>query len=624
MQLYSGSTVDFISDATRNTIASKLERSFFRHFRYEPPKSEVRSWQNSLRAMAGTLELGNFTDHGIAVEYQLPLSSKRLDCMITGTDVAEQPTAVIVELKQWEHAAPSTIEECVTTFVGGNERSVLHPSRQVGNYQRYLLDVNTAFSEDNIGLRACAYLHNLQSSNAIELRGERHHDLVAQWPIYTGDEVDGLVDYLQTNIGSGRGAPVLEHVLRGRFRPHKRLLDYTAQMIRREPTFVLLDEQQVVLNHVLTRVRARSLSSEQSVFLIHGGPGTGKSLIAVNLLAELSAQGQATFHATGSRAFTENLRKVVGTRAGAQFKYFNSFQRVDEQLDVLICDEAHRIREYSWNRFTKRVDRSDQLQVDELLSAAKVCVFLLDDLQVVRPGEIGSSELIRERAAARGISVTEHTLEAQFRCGGSDGFIQWVENTLGLRRTPFVLWDPTEQFDFEIVDTPEELEAMIRARNGAGSTARLSAGFCWPWSKPNKDGTLVDDVALDGWAMPWNAKPEAAQLAAGIPKSNYWASDPGGINQVGCIYTAQGFEYDFAGVIFGRDLVYRHGRGWVGQPDHSYDSVVKRGAKQGTGEGFTNLVKHTYRVLLTRGLRGCSVYFEDPETKQFFMSRIDG
>ncbi|MCZ7531784.1 MAG: DUF2075 domain-containing protein [Acidimicrobiia bacterium] len=623
MHLYSGSTIEFISDSTRNTIASKLEQSFFDYFRYEPPRSEVRAWQNSLRAMASALELGAFNDHGIVVEYQLPLSSRRLDCLVTGTDAADRPGAVIIELKQWEETELSPIDECVTTFVGGAKRDVLHPSRQVGNYQRYLLDMNTAFSEGDVGLHACAYLHNLRSVESAPLRDERHEGLLAQWPLYAGDEVDSLVEYLDVNVGRGKGGPVLEHVLTGKYRPHKRLLDHAARIIRNEPAFVLLDEQQVVLNHVLTLTRARHLSTERSVFLIHGGPGTGKSLIAVNLLAELSAEGYVTFHATGSKAFTENLRRTVGNRAGALFKYFNGFMDADGEIDVLICDEAHRVREHSWNRYTKAEDRTDRLQVDELLAAAKVCVFFLDDLQVVRPAEVGSSSLIRERGAAHGIPVIEHTLEAQFRCGGSDGFVQWVENTLGLRRTPFVLWDPAEEFDFEIIDTPEELEALIRARDAEGHTARLSAGFCWPWSKPNADGTLVHDVRVEGWSMPWNAKSDASRLAPGIPKSDYWASDPGGVDQVGCIYTAQGFEYDYAGIIFGRDLVYRHGQGWVGQPEHSHDSVVKRAARLGTGAGFTELVKHTYRVLLTRGLRGCAVYFQDDETKHFFLSRIE-
>jgi DUF2075 family protein len=329
-------------------------------------------------------------------------------------------------------------------------------------------------------------------------------------------------------------------------------------------------------------------------------------------------------HATGSKAFTENLRKKVGARASALFGYFNGFTGRDaERLDALVCDEAHRIREVSWNRFTKQSDRSDRAQVEELIGAAKVSVFFIDDRQIVRPGEVGSSELIRSAAAGQGIGVVERTLDAQFRCNGSDGYIQWVDNTLGLAKTPYVLWDAHDAFELDVVDTPEELEALIRARAGDGFTARLSAGFCWPWSKPLADGTLVADVVVDGWSMPWNAKPDAGKLARGIPKSNYWADDPGGLEQVGCIYTAQGFEYDYAGVIWGRDLVYRPGKGWVGQPEYSKDTVVKRAAKAGTGQGFTTLVKNTYRVLLTRGLRGCAICFLDEPTRDFVLSRIE-
>jgi uncharacterized protein len=91
---------------------------------------------------------------------------------------------------------------------------------------------------------------------------------------------------------------------------------------------------------------------------------------------------------------------------------------------------------------------------------------------------------------------------------------------------------------------------------------------------------------------------------------------------VGCVYTAQGFEYDFAGVIFGRDLVWRPRQGWVGQPEYSHDTIVKRAAKSDPAR-FTALVKNTYRVLLTRGLRGCAVYFEDEQTRDFVLSRVE-
>lgn len=623
MHLYTGSTTDFIADATRNLIAGKLEESFFRQFRHKPGQSEVQSWQNSLRAMAGALTLGQLDDHGVVVELQLPLSSKRLDCMITGQSDLGDDNAVIVELKQWESAAPSPIDECVSAFVGGRERDVLHPSRQVGNYQRYLQDVHTSFSGGTIGLTSCSYLHNLRDEAAGELRSSRHDDYLRLYPLFAGDQIDELVQYLLGSVGAGRGGPVLEHVLEGRYRPHKRLLDHTARMIRNEPSYVLLDEQQVAFNAVLTRVRARQLSSERSAFLIRGGPGTGKSVIAVNLLAELSAQGYTTLHATGSKAFTENLRKTVGTRAAAQFVYFNGFTSAASQtLDVLILDESHRIRENSANRFTPKAERTDRSQIRELMDAAKTTVFFIDDLQVVRPGEVGSSELILRTADELGIVAYEHELEAQFRCGGSDAYVRWVENTLELDRNPNVMLDPNEEFDFDIVDSPQELEALIRGRSAEGFTARLSAGFCWPWSKPDADGSLVSDVVVGDWSMPWNAKPDAGRLAAGVPKSHYWASDPTGIEQVGCVYTAQGFEYDYAGVIFGRDLVYRPRDGWIGQPEYSKDRVVRQA--KGAGGSFVELVKNTYRVLLTRGLRGCYMYFEDGPTRDFFLSRVEG
>jgi uncharacterized protein len=622
MHLYSGMTDSFVADATRNKIAGKLQEAFFQYFRYSPGQGEVRSWQNSLRAMASAVELANLDDHGIVVELQLPLSSRRLDCMLTGHDDADKAQAVIVELKQWETTGRSEIEDCVTTWVGQRERDVLHPSRQVGNYARYLQDVHTTFSEGSVGLTACSYLHNMGFDPDAEVFAKKHRKLTERFPVFVGDQVDLLSDFLTAQLSAGDGGPILGEVLKGKYRPHKRLLDHTARVIRREPAYVLLDEQQVAFNHILGKVRDRQRSSAQSAFLVRGGPGTGKSVIAVNLLAELSAEGFATKHATGSKAFTENLRRAVGPRAAAQFGYFNGFTGAEPQvLDAIVCDESHRIRETSASRFTKKAERSAVPQVEELMQAAKVCVFFIDDLQVVRPGEVGSTELIRETAGRLGIEVIEHELEAQFRCGGSEAFVGWVESTLEMARNPYVMWDPKEEFDFDVVDSPQELESLIRMRAEEGATARLSAGFCWRWSDPRSDGTLEPDVSIGDWSMPWNAKPDAGKLGKGIPKSNFWASDPAGLNQVGCVYTAQGFEYDYAGVIFGRDLVWRARKGWIGQPEYSHDTIVKRAGKDLAL--FTDLVKNTYRVLLTRGLRGCYVYFEDEQTRDFWLSRAE-
>lgn len=623
MHLYMGTASAFLVDTSSGTLASKLEERFFDEFRFRPPESEVRAWSNSLGAMGEVIATRGFATQGVLVEYQLPLTSRRLDCLLTGHDTSGTRSAVIVELKQWDRVGPSWIEDCVSTFVGTATRDVLHPSAQAGGYQRYLLDTNTAFEHDAIRLDACSFLHNLPSSRSTELVSQDFSSVIRDNPLFVAGDAERLASYLDVRVGDGDGERILESVVRGRFRPSKRLLDHTASVIRNEPTYVLLDEQDVAYRAVLTQVRARTATDEQTVFLIRGGPGTGKSLIALNLLAALSKEGFATLHATGSRAFTENLRRVVGRRAGAQFKYFNSFAEAEpDGFDVLIADEAHRIREFSWNWRTPKRRRTDTHQVTELLRAAQTCVFFIDDQQVVRPGEVGHSELIRGAAAEFDMPVVEFELEAQFRCGGSESYVSWVNNTLEVQRTQNVLWDIGDDFEFVVSDTPFELEAWVRAKAAKGFTARLTAGFCWPWSNPEPDGSLVSDVVIGDWAMPWNARPEAARLASGIPKSSYWASDPGGLEQVGCIYTAQGFEYDYAGVIFGRDLVYRHGEGWIGRPEYSHDGVVTRAVR--SSNEFTALVKNAYRVLLTRGLKGCSVYFQDSETRDFVLSRTDG
>ena len=622
MHLYRSTTDRFIGDAVRARLAGLLADRFFEEFRYRPPQSEVNAWQNSLRAMADVLQLADLTDQGILVELRLPLTSRRLDVLVTGSNPDQGDSAVIVELKQWTGVGHSTISECVTVAFGGRIRDSLHPSAQVRNYHRYLLDTHPAFTDGGVGLAACSYLHNAEFDPTSPIWDASVGPLTDTHPAFAGDQTDALASFLDARVaGPDEGEVILDRVANAEFRPHKRLLDHVARVIRHEPAFVLLDEQQVAFNAILDEVRAAGQNQRDVAFLIRGGPGTGKSVIAVNLVAELSAMGLRSIHATGSKAFTQNLRRKVGTRAGALFSYFMNLAGTTEPFDVVVLDEAHRIREVSGNRFTPASKRTGKSQIEDILDAGRITVFFIDDLQIVRPEEVGSSELITRAAAERGTAVRGFELEAQFRANGSDAFIQWVDNTLEVDRTPQVLWPMEDAFDFRVVDTIQELDSTIRARAADGATARLVAGFCWPWSDPEPSGELVPDVVVGDWRMPWNARAEAGRLAAGIPGSDYWASDPRGLEQVGCVYTAQGFEFDYVGIIFGRDLVYRPGQGWVGQPEESKDRIVAR--KNVSRDAFTDYVKNIYRVLLTRGLRGCYVHFLDPQTRDFFLSRLE-
>lgn len=621
MILYSGTTSNFINDNIKNSITEKLKISFFKKFRYIPSDYEVSSWRNSLKCISDIFEEADLLNNGILLEYKMPLTSKRIDCIVTGNSKENKENAVIIELKQWEECMYSHCENEVITWIAGEKKEILHPSVQVGNYKRYLEGIHTSFDND-VKLNACSYLYDYKIKEEDTILDKKFNKVRSLYPTFCIDDKKQLGEYLKYNVGNGEGINILDKIVNGRYKTDKKLMDNVADIIKGKSSYVLLDEQQIVYDRVLSEVRYHKKRNKKKVIIVKGGPGTGKSVIAINLMADLLREGYTTHYATGSKAFTENLRKAIGKDSGSNFKYFNSYMDADEnELDVLICDESHRIRKTSNDRFTRKEKRSSIPQIEELIKVAKVSVFFIDDMQLVRPDEVGTCDYIREKAVKLGCDLWEIELKAQFRCKGSDGFINWIDNTLDIRPTANIIWNNTEDdFDFRIFDTPFEMEEAIKERANGGESARIVAGFCWPWAKkPYENGELVGDVVIGDYIRPWNARHDATRLKRNIPKGYMWADNPNGINQIGCIYTAQGFEFDYVGVIIGKDLIYdMDDQKWIGHKEESFDSAVKK-AK----ENFTDLIKNTYRVLLSRGIKGCYVYFEDKDTERFFKSRIE-
>ena len=550
------------------------------------------------------------------------MSSKRLDCIICGRDSAETGNAVIVELKQWEKCEDADGENEVATWVGHAKRELLHPSVQVEGYKEYLENTHTAFyeGENPVVLDACAYLHNYNHDPKDAIFSPKFAAPLSRCPVFTADEVPKLRDRLIDRLEGGNGVDVLKRIERSKYRPSKKLMDHVANVIRGNKEYVLLDDQKIVFDKILALASAGFHDRRKTALIVKGGPGTGKSVIAINVMADLLSKGYNAQYATGSRAFTEVLKKRIGRRGQVQFNYFSSYGHAErDAVDVLIADESHRIRATSVNRYQKKEDRTGLPQIEEMMNAAKVGVFFIDDLQVVRPKEVGSVQYIKHFAEDKGCKVLEYQLEVQFRCFGSDAFVNWVDNTLGIRRTANVIWERKEEFDFKIMGSPEQLEAAIKAQVDQGFTGRVTAGYCWHWSLPDQNGNLKDDVVIGDYRRPWDARPEAKKLAPGIPKATLWADDPNGINQVGCVYNAQGFEFDYVGVIFGPDLRYNFDlQRWEGHPEDSHDSTVRS-----SRDRFVDLVKNTYRVLLTRGMKGCYVHFMDKDTERFIRSRTE-
>jgi len=589
-----------------------LEQTLYGHGP-RPSRGEARAWARSIPVLAHDLVEAGLGDVEVLLEHRLPLSSLRVDAILAGRHpLTGAASYVVVELKQWSDADLYDGDQSLVTVGGYGYQPRLHPLEQVRGYCQYLVDFLPSLQDDDDSVSGVAYLHNATDHSVAPLRQLAES---SEARMFTGQRRGEFLDFLRSRLSSGvPGARYADEFEGLRAAPSRQLLAVAADEIRDREQFVLLDQQRLAFNLVLHATEAARARDAKTVVIVTGGPGSGKSVIALSLLGELARQGRTVMHATGSRSFTQTLRKVAGrnsTRTQSLFKYFNSFMDADRNgLDVLIADEAHRIRETSANRWTSARLRTDRPQVDELIAAARVPVFLLDEHQVVRPGELGTVEDIEAHAKNAGLAVHKIPLDAHFRCGGSEEYLQWVVRLLGLAPGGPLEWKGDPAFSLEPADTPQAMEHFLRTKLDAGYGARIAAGYCWPWSDPRPDGSLELDVIIGDWARPWNLKGQRA--IGGAPPSALWATDPAGFGQVGCVYTAQGFEYDWNGVIIGPDLVWR-GNDWAIIRSANKDPDFRNRTKV-TEHEFGRLIRNVYKVLLTRGMVGTVIYSSDPET----------
>jgi len=534
-----------LDDARTGRLGQLLVEQARAQLRSGTGVAEVRSWDRSLPVLLDDLVEAGLGGVEVLVEHKLPYTPKRADLVLCGVHPRTGDASyVVVELKQWSHATADGSDRCV---VPGWSEPVLHPVEQVRRYCQHLVDFTPALAERPGLVSGAAYLHNaLDPASVWSLRTYRADEFGR---LFMADRRSEWLDFLRARlVGTDRpgiadlARRAADDLLHARVGPSRPLLEVAAREVREREQYVLLDEQQVAFGLVRDAVARAGTRTAKEVVVVSGGPGSGKSVIALSLLGELSRQGHRVLHATGSSAFTSTMRSVAGARAPrvrGMFVYFNSFMdTAPHALDVLICDEAHRIRETSVNRYTRAALRSQaRPQVDELIDAARVPVFLLDEHQVVRPGELGSLAEFRAASESKGCVVHEVHLEGQYRCGGSVLFDTWVHRLLGLvpGAAP-VRWSDLargsdDQYVVRVAESPADLEAWLLDRAAPSSeTARISAGYCWPWSDPIGSGAerhLRDDVVIGDWRRPWNAKPGGKRVPD-APESYYWASDPRG------------------------------------------------------------------------------------------------
>jgi len=629
--IYKADSATFLKDIRENRLVGLMTDAFKASFVREVGVSEENSWRNSLPYIKNLIELSNLEDINIALEYEIPYNQSRIDCLLFGKDEFNEDNIVLIELKQW--ASVKSLEEegnFVETYTGGNSRIVPHPAEQTRGYDGYLKSFVAEFEKkEPLILFSCSYCHNYKKIEGEGLFDPVYKDIIKDYPLYTESDAVFLAEKIKHLLSKGDGFEVFNRFMQSEIRPSKKLLENVSKIISNEVVFSLLNEQLVAKNLIWSKIRKTKKNNSKAVIIVHGGPGTGKSVIALNLLAEAAKKKYKTFYACKSKPFVGGLSSLVGRDARILISNLNRFipSRVKENDgDLVLIDEAHRISKTSNNQFTRVDDRTEMPQIDQIIRFAKTSVFFIDDFQNIRSLEIGSAKLIRETAKKFDCSIDEVILETQFRCMGSNDYLKWLESVLGFSEDKRTLFN-TEKFDFKIFDSPKELYNVllekeaegIKNNPGKSNFSRIVAGFCWPWSqKLDSSGELVKDVVIGDFAMPWETHGKVTP-PKGYAKWYEWAYKPMGIKQVGCIYTAQGFEFDYIGVIIGNDLKYNPDTDRLESDiTATADPMLKRNK-----DNFDKYVKNIYRVLMSRGMKGCYIYCTDSRTQGYFKNRLN-
>ncbi len=606
MIVYQATKSKFLHDCDHSQIEDVVEAAYVQKAGRYASRGEFKAWRNSLAAMARVLRDAAIPDDiGVGVEFGIPQTSKRIDFILSGKAEDGSPHAVIVELKQWSASRISEKDGVIIANRGGTaEIEGPHPSYQAWSYAALLTNFNEAVYDSGTGLNPCAYLHNYRDDGII--RHPHYAPYLEKAPVFLdgAGELDKLRAFIKQHVRKGDRGALLYEIAEGRIRPSKMLADSVAKMLKGNREFVLVDDQKVVYETCLAKADQAGDARKQ-VVIVRGGPGTGKSVVAVNLLVELTRRGQLTKYVSKNAApravyaqkLAGHLRRV---EIGNLFAGSGGFhETAPNTFHTLVVDEAHRLNEKSG-----LYGNLGQNQIMELIRSTRCTVFFADDDQVVTLADIGRIAELEHWAKAMGAEVTHLELASQFRCAGSDGYIAWLDNFLGIRETANTDFD-RDAFDFRIVDSPVELHELIREKNRINNKARVVAGYCWDW-KSKKDPKAWDiEIPEHDYRAQWNLDKDGS----------LWIVAPDSVEQVGCIHTCQGLELDYVGVIIGPDLRWIAGKPIVFPESRSPMDRSVRGWKtltkedpEATRERLERVVRNTYKTLMSRGMKGCYIH----------------
>lgn len=629
MLVYTATKTKFLTDVCDNNIEDIVSEAVETYLGKKVGKSEYQSWANSLPQVEQILRDEDIPDDiGVAIEYSIPRTQNRVDIVLTGKDAIDRDAMLLIELKQWSKAEKTSKDGIVNTRFAHGNKDTLHPSYQAWSYATLLNSFNCVVYENEVQLSPCAYLHNYSDDGV--LSDDFYAEYTEKAPLFFKTQKKGLREFIKANVKGGDTNNLLKRIEDSDIRPSKQLADQLDSMIKGNREFILIDSQKEIFEEA-KRLEKKARKGKKQVLLVRGGPGTGKTVVAINLLATFTSSGGVAQYVTRNSAprlvyeakLTGSMKRSV---FNSMFQSSGTYHSVDENsYDALIVDEAHRLN-YKSGMFGNLGEN----QVKEIIQAANFSIFFLDEEQRVTLKDMGSQDEIEHWANELGADITIADLLSQFRCSGSDGYMAWLDNSLGIRDTANVFLE-NKEYDFRVYDNPNKMRHDIICLNQDDVTARLVAGYCWPWITKNgtkkwkalsaEEQKNTYDITFPkfDFKMRWNLEEQGQS----------WLIHPESINEVGCIHTCQGLEVDYIGVIIGDDFIVRDGEIQINPAAHpggdkalqTWKKIVKEDPIDGLAR-VEAVIKNTYRTLMSRGMKGCFVYCDDKETAAYFKNRM--
>ena len=625
MLVYKGIKADFINDVDLGIIADMIRNKYIEVIKKRPSISEFNSWKNSMQYVRGVLSDPEIPNNaGIAIEYNIPPTSCRVDFMLSGYN-KDESNVIVLELKQWDKAKEVDGVNGVykvNTYTGGGVREVNHPSYQAMTYASLIRDYNESVQLKGINIIPCAYLHNYYFEEDDTLVSGHYVEYIEKAPLFGHNDVLKLRDFIKKYIKDGDDCSILHEIDQGSIKPSKMLQDSLVGMLDGNEEFYMIDSQRIIYEYAIRNANDAVLSNKKNVMIVRGGPGTGKSVLAINLLVELNNRDMTCFYVTKTstpRSVYLNKLREKYTKKYINYLFQGSGGFIDNEknkIDCLIVDEAHRLNEKSGIYHNK-----GENQIKEIINTAKFSIFFIDEDQKVTLKDIGSEDLIKKFAHEMGANISIFSLESQFRCNGSDGYLAWLDNVLDIRNTANFDIDGFN-YDFRVFDDPNEMRRLIEEKNSINNKSRLVAGYCWEWPTGKTRGdTNYHEIKIPekNFEISWN-----------LDNDEDFAISKTSINEAGCIHTVQGLEFDYVGVIIGNDMRYEDDYVVTdykkrAKSDSSLNGINKIAKEQGRDVAYKiadKIIKNTYKTLMTRGMKGCYVYCVDKNLSNYIKKSI--